>query len=136
MANTVQTQIASGILDQFHVTIGLSLQSKLQDWSSRQAMQYGSIKGLMNPDWHGLADFNSEMNLYSSTNLILRIAWGIISNLVPNNPQLTATLINIAGFGLVGQQVLSLVGVANIIMAPQDILTNPSEFASTIASVV
>src|SRR5580692_7336309 len=121
MANTVQVSLASGILDQFHVSIGLNLQSKQQDWQGRQQTQYGAMKGLTNKDFHGLSDFNNEMSAYSATNGILRAAWQVIKSLVPNNPSVTATLVNIPGFGQVGQQVLSLVGASNILIAPQDI---------------
>lgn len=135
MANEVQSQLASGILDQFHVSIGLNLQSKLQDWQGRQMTQYGSIKGLMNADWHGLADFDFQMSLYSSANHILRIAWKLIKSLVPNNPKILLTLIKIPGFGQVGMQVLSLIGISNILVAPQDILKNANTFNATIKSV-
>jgi hypothetical protein len=135
MANQVQSTLASGILDSFHVSIGLSLQSKQQDWQGRQATQYGAMKGLTTQDFHGLADFNNEMSSYSSTNGILMSAWNIIKNLVPNNPTITSTLVNITGFGMVGQQVLSLVGVTNLLIAPQDVLQNSSTFDSTISSV-
>lgn len=135
MGNQVQSQLASGILNQFHVTIGLNLQSKLQDWQGRQNIQYGAVKGLMNKDWHGLSDFNYEMGLYSATNNKLRAAWRVIKSLVPNNPKTLATLIRIPGFGQVGQQVLSLVGISNILVAPQDILKSQTKFNSTIASV-
>jgi hypothetical protein len=135
MANTVQVSLASGILDQFHVSIGLNLQSKQQDWQGRQQTQYGAMKGLTNKDFHGLSDFNNEMSAYSATNGILRAAWQVIKSLVPNNPSVTATLVNIPGFGQVGQQVLSLVGASNILIAPQDILTDQVTFNATISSV-
>lgn len=135
MANQVQSQIASGILDQFHVSIGLNLQSKLQDWQGRQQIQYGAMKGLMQKDWHSLADFYFEMSLYSSTNNILRSAWSVIQSMVPNNPRVLSTLITLSNFGLVGQQILSLVGVTNIVVAPQDILKNQAQFNTAISSV-
>ncbi len=137
MGNQVQSQLASGILNQFHVDIGLNLQSKLQDWSGRQDVQYESMKGLMNRDWHSLSDFNFQMSLYSSTNLILRAAWQVIQSLTPSNLQMLATLITIPSFGSVplGSSVLSLVGVENIIVAPQDILGDTNTFANTIGSI-
>lgn len=137
MANNVQNQLAGGILDQFHVNIGLNLQTKLQDWSSRQDLQYESMKGLMNKDWHSIADFNFQLAQYSSTNLILRAAWAVIQSLVPNNPKMLATLIHIPSFGSnpLGSSVLSLVGVENLLVAPQDILGDADTFNSTISSV-
>lgn len=135
MGNLVQSNLASGILNQFHVNIGLNLQSKLQDWQGRQSVQYGAMKGLMNKDWHGLSDFNFELGLYSSTSGKLRAAWRVIKSIVPNNPKTLATLIRIPGFGQVGQQVLSLVGISNILVVPQDILNNADTFNSTIKSV-
>lgn len=138
MANQVQSQLASGILDQFHVNIGLNLQSKLTDWSGRQDLQYESMKGLMNKDWHSLSDFYFQLSLYSSTNRILRIAWQLIKNLVPNNPKMAGTLVTLPKFSPnpVGRSVLSLVGVENILVASQDILKNRDQFNSTIASVI
>jgi hypothetical protein len=135
MSNQVQSNLAAGILDQFHVNIGLNLQSKLQDWQNRQSIQYGAMKGLMKKDWHSLSDFYFQMSLYSSTDTILRNAWSVIQSLVPNNPRILATLVFLSSFGLVGQEILSLIGVSNIVVAPQDILLNKSQFNSTIASV-
>lgn len=135
MAHQIQSQLASGILDQFHVNIGLNLQNKLQDWQGRQQIQYGAIKGLMQKDWHSLADFYFEMSLYSSTDSLLRRAWSVIQNIVPNNPRVLSTLITVPNLGLVGQQVLSLVGVTNIIVAPQDILKDQDQFNAAISSV-
>lgn len=135
MATAVQDNLASGILDQFHVTIGLNLQSKLQDWQGRQSIQYGAQKGLMKQDWHSLSDFNFQMNLYSSASHTLRVAWRLIKALVPNNPKLLATLVTIPGFGQVGKQVLSLVGISNIIVAPQNILQDRNQFNATISAI-
>lgn len=135
MGNQVQDQIASGILDQFHVSIGMNLQTKLQDWQGRQTIQYGAEKSLINKDFHGLSDFNFEMGLYSATHHTLRFAWRVIKSIVPNNPKTLATLITVPGFGQVGRQMLSLVGLSNILVAPQDILKNRNQFNSTITSV-
>jgi hypothetical protein len=135
MPNTVQNQLAAGILNKFHVTLGLNLQGKLQDWPSRQDTQYGAMKGLMNKDWHGLKDFKIQMTLYSSTHHLLMIAWQVIKSIVPNNATILATLTVIPGFGQVGKQLLSLIGIRNILVAPQDILKSRSQFNSTISSV-
>src|SRR5665213_969777 len=136
MSNEVQSQFSTDILNQFHVSIGLSLQSKLNNWQGRQDIQYESIKGLMNVDFHSLLDFKFQMALYSSTNNILQAAWALIQALVPNNAKLLATLIRLPNFGNIplGSSVLSLVGVSNIVTAPQDILTNASQFQATISS--
>lgn len=135
MANEVQSNLASGILNQFHVNIGMNLQSKLQDWQGRQQIQYGAVKGLMKSDWHGLDDFKTQMSSYSATFRQGRTAWAVIKALVPNNAKIIATLVKIPGFGQVGQQVLSLVGISNVLVAPQDILKSQSKFNATIASV-
>jgi hypothetical protein len=137
MSDQVQSNLASGILDQFHVSLGLNLQTKLQDWPGRQSLQYGSMKGLMNQDWHSLSDFKFQMNLYSSSSHTLRIAWSLIKNLVLNNAKMLASLIHLPAFGNVplGSQVLSLVGIQNVLVAPQNILTSQASFNSTIKSV-
>ncbi len=137
MPDQVQSNLASGILDQFHVSLGMNLQTKLQDWPGRQSLQYGSMKGLMNQDWHSLSDFKFQMNLYSSTSHTLRIAWSLIKNLILNNAKMLATLIHIPAFGSapLGSQVLSLVGIQNVLVAPQNILTSQQSFNSTIKSV-
>lgn len=135
MPNSAQSDISSGVLQQFNVSIGLNLQSKLQDWPSRQSTQYGAVKNLVSGDFHSLADFKTQMTMYSSVSHTLRIAWGLIKQLVPNNAQLLATLVNIPGFGKVGQQVLSLVGISNILVAPQNILQNPVQLQATIKSI-
>lgn len=137
MANQVQSQLAGGILDQFHVSIGLNIQSKLTDWSGRQDIQYESMKGLMNADWHSLSDFNFQMGLYSASSHTLRIAWQIIKNLVLKNAKMLATLAHIPSFGSVplGSSVLSLVGIQSILVAPTSILQNQQTFQATISSV-
>ena len=135
MPNSAQNDIASGDLQQFNVSIGLNIQSKLQDWPGRQSVQYGAVKNLVSGDFHSLADFKTQMTMYSSISHTLRVAWRLIEQLVPNNAQLLATLISIPGFGKVGQQVLSLVGISNILVAPQNILQNPTQFNATINSL-
>jgi len=135
MANTVQSNISSQVSNQFNVNIGLNLQSKLTDWPSRQDMQYESMKGNMNLDFHGLEDFNFQMAAYSATNGILSAAWNIIKGMAPNNPKLLMSLVKIPGFGQVGQSVLSLIGIQSILVAPQSILQNPTALASTIKSL-
>jgi hypothetical protein len=135
MADQVQLQLAAGLLNQFHVSIGLNLVHKLQDWPGRQQTQYGAVKGLMNKDWHSLSDFNSEMAKYSSASHTLRIAWALIKSIVPNNPKMLSTLVTIPGLGQVGPEMKSLVGITNILVAPQSILKNASQFQSTIKSI-
>lgn len=133
--STVQATLAQQDLSQFNVRIGLNLQNKLQDWPGRQQIQYGAVKGLATKDFHGLQDFNFQLSLYSSTHALLESAWKIIKSIVPNNPKLLATLLTIPGFGQVGMQVLSLVGIQNIVVAPQSILQNSSQLKSTITSL-
>jgi len=133
--STVQANLSSADLAQFNVTIGLNLQNKLQDWPSRQQLQYGAVKGLATQDFHGLQDFDFQMSLYSSTHPLLESAWKVIKSIVPNNPKLLATLLNIPGFGKVGMQVLSLVGIQNIVVAPQSILKSSTQLNATITSL-
>lgn len=133
--SAVQSTLASQDLAQFNVSIGLNLQNKLQDWPSRQNLQYGAMKGLLYKDFHGLQDFYNEMAAYSATHIVLQTAWSVIQGIVPNNPTLLATLLTLPGFGLVGMQVLSLVGIQNIVVAPQSILQSSSQLNSTINSL-
>ena len=135
MSNTVENQIAQQVLNQFHVSLGLNIQAKLTDWQGRQQTQYGAIKGLLNKDWHSLADFKIQLQLYSNTSRKLRIAYAVIKSLIPNNAKLQATLINIPGFGYVGQQILSLSGINGILLSPQDILTNTKQFNNTVSAI-
>lgn len=132
---SVQSDLAQQDLAQFNVSVGLNLQNKLEDWPSRQSIQYGSIKGLMLPDWHGLQDFDFQLSLYSSTHVLLEAAWQVIKTIVPNNPKILATLLTVPGFGRVGMQVLSLIGIRNVIVTPQNILQNANQLTSTINSL-
>lgn len=135
MGTSVQNSLSNQLLDQFNVSIGLNLQNKLQDWQGRQDIGYESIKVQLSKEWHSLPDFNFQLALYSTASHTLQIAWGLIKAIVPNNPKIVATLINIPGFGQVGSSVLSLVGISNILVAPQSILQNEQQFTSTISSL-
>lgn len=135
MPSTVQDNLSTGILQQFHISIGTSLINKLQDWPTRQKIAYESMKGLMKDDWLGLQDFQVEMSRYSSTHIILRLAYATIQYMIPLNQRIAATLVTIPGMGLVGRFLLTLSGFQSVFIAPPDILQNSDQLNSTITSL-
>ena len=136
MPTSVQTTLASQVLNQFHISIDANIVNKQTDWPTRQKTQYESMKGLMYPDWHGLKDFQKQLLMYSNTNIILTVAYAIIKALIPNNQEILATLTTIQGMGQVGNFLLSLTGFGSIFIAPQNILGNSNSLQSTINSLL
>lgn len=136
MGATVQTNLTGQLLNQFHISIDANIINKQTDWPTRQKTQYESIKGLMYPDWHGLADFQKQLLMYSNTNIILTAAYAVIKLLIPNNQEILATLTTVPGMGQVGKFLLSLAGFGSIFIAPQDILSNSNKLQSTINSLL
>jgi hypothetical protein len=121
---SVQTLTATTALAQYLRPIGVSIIPDGQDWSSRQQIQYEAMKGLMKDDFHGLADFNEQMNLYSSTNIqILKPAYTAMKPLIKINRNILQKLIYNPILGMwVGKLLMKVVGFEKAFTVPQDIL--------------
>jgi hypothetical protein len=104
MANgDVQANLSDQYLQQFDRSIGVSGMQKLQEFPSLQQLGYaGQLSSLKN-DFHGLQDFKQQLSMYSNTSTMLKIAWSVISSIVPNNANVARMLIKVPGLGTVGQ---------------------------------
>lgn len=109
MANgDVHADISDQYLQQFDRSVGVSGMQKLQEFPALQKLGYAGQLGSLKNDFHGLQDFRSQMDLYSSANHILKIAWSLIKNIVPNNPNIARMLFTAPGLGIVGDAFKSI----------------------------
>ena len=118
----VQNQLAVAEVSQFgNAQLSISLVCKGQDWNTRQKTAYESMKDFIRQEFHGLADFKQQMELYSNAlGTSGKIAWKVIKSLVPNNAQVLTTELKIVGMGMVGKFLLSIPGFAQLFaMVPQ-----------------
>src|SRR5271166_2694837 len=102
MANgDVQANLSDQYLQQFNLPIGVSGMQKLQQFPALQKLGYAGQLGSMKQDFHGLSDFKSQMSKYSSVSHTLKIAFTLISAIIPNNPSIALLLKDIPGLGTV-----------------------------------
>jgi len=135
MPDSTTDSIATLALAQYEIPVGVSIIPKGRDWASRQEMNYEAIKGLIKNDFLGLNDWADQINLYSSTNLtILKPAYTAIKALIPLNTRVEVTLAPDPASGLmVGQDLLTAVGLDEAFTIPQDILTDNSALTGALS---
>ena len=68
MPSQVQDAMSSDDLADFNVPVSVVLITQAQDWQTRQQIAYAAIKGLLQGDFLGLADWQQQINLYSFAN--------------------------------------------------------------------
>lgn len=121
---TVQDLTATSALAQYLRPVGVSILPAGRDWSSRQQIQYEAMKGLMKEDFHGLDDFNEQMNLFAATNpMYLRPGYTAIKPMIPLNRKILMKLVFNPVLGLwVGRLLLKLVGFEKAFTVPTEIL--------------
>jgi len=134
MANgDVQNNLADQYLQKFNLPIGVSGMQKLQQFPALQKLAHAGQLSHLKKDFHGLNDFDYQMNLYSSSNYILKAAWSLIKSIVPNNPMIAQLLTTVPGLGSVGQDFLSISGFAQVFsLTPAD-LTSPAAVAAKVS---
>jgi hypothetical protein len=119
----VQDDISAKYLDQFNVSIPVSMVSKLRNWEARQKFQWDAVIKHPQQQFHGLKDFLKQMDMYSSTHIILKIAWKVIKTLVPKNTEILALMTSAPGLGSVGKSLLQIHGFGQVFGAhPEDLL--------------
>lgn len=125
MANgDVQQQVSAEYLAQFNLPIGVSGMQKLQSFPQLQVLGYNGQLGSMKNDFHGLQDFKSQMQTFSSVSTTLKIAWNLIKNIVPNNISIARMLISPPGLGSVGSAFQSISGFGQVFsLQPGDLAT-------------
>ena len=123
--STQQSNTAAALnLQQFDRPIGVTIIPAGQTWKDRQQVQYAALKGLLKEDFHGLADFNEQMEMYSRTNLpILYKAWMVVKPMVPLNRKILQSLVMNTRLGMfVGKLLSSILGFDATFVLPTSIL--------------
>lgn len=125
MANgDVVSQISDQYLQQFNRSIGVSGMQKLQSFPELQKLGYNGQLSHIKNDFHGLQDFKSQMDKYSSTSHTLRLAWALIKYIVPNNVSISNLLFSAPGLGSVGKAFQSIHGFGQVFsLSPNDLLS-------------
>lgn len=99
---TVHQQIAADVLNEFNMPLSVSAMSKLQQFPMLQKLAFNGHLNDLKANFHGLKEFNIQMDLYSSTNPILTAAWKAIKHLAPQNLQIAGLLFTDPSLGTVG----------------------------------
>lgn len=125
MANgAIHDEISDQYLQQFDKSIGVSGMQKLQSFPELQKLGYNGQLSHLKKDFHGLQDFKSQMDKYSSSHPILKIAWSLIKYLVPNNVSIQQLLFTAPGLGTVGNAFKSIHGFGQVFsLSPGDLLS-------------
>lgn len=119
----IQNSIADDYLQQFDRSIGVAGMAKLNKWPFLQKLGFNGQLGHLQETFHGLKDFKVQMEAYSNSHLILRIAWSVISPIVLKN--LMTLALTFAGpvLGKVGKLFQSISGFAQAFSISPEILT-------------
>ncbi len=134
MANgDVQNNLSDQYLQKFNLPIGVSGMQKLQQFPALQKLAHAGQLSFLKKDFHGLDDFKFQMDLYSSSNYILKAAWALIKSIVPNNPKIALLLTTVPGLGSVGQDFLSISGFAQVFSLTPSDLTSPAAVAAKVS---
>lgn len=132
---SVQNNIATGYLSSFELPIGVSVMSKLTQWKGLQELGFAGNLNHHNLNFHGLKDFKFQLDLYSSTNFMLKAAFSVIKKLIPNNPILSLLLYPDPALGLVGKQFQGLANFNQVFAVSPTELKTTGAVASKIAAL-
>src|SRR4051812_4379747 len=123
MANgDVHDSISDQYLQQFNRSIGISGMQKLSQFPALQQLGYNGQLGSITKDFHGLKDFKSQLSKYSSVSHTLRLAWSLISFIVPNNAAIKGLLFSSPSLGTVGKMFSSIHNFGQVFsLSPQDL---------------
>jgi hypothetical protein len=133
---SVQTNIADGYLSAFEGPVGVSVMSKLTQWPFLQQLGFAGTLDQSSSTFHGLKDFTLQMNMYSSTNGLLKIAWNIIKQFVLNNAQVKALEYQDPNLGSVGLAFKTLTSSGQVFALSPSELQSPGSVAMKVASVL
>lgn len=135
MANgDVHDSVSDQYLQQFDRSVGVAGMQKLQEFPSLQKLGYHGQLGSMKNDFHGLTDFKTQMSKYSSVSKTLKIAWSLISAIVPNNISILRMLFTAPGLGTVGNAFKSIHGFGQVFALSAGDLKSPATVASKAAA--
>ena len=131
---SVQTNIAAGYLSAFEGPIGVSVMSKLTQWPFLQQLGFAGTLDQSSSTFHGLKDFNLQMNMYSSTNGLLKIAWNVIKQFVLNNAEVLALEYHAPNLGKVGRIFQVLTSFGQVFALSPSELKSPGSIAAKVGS--
>ncbi len=134
MANgDVQANVSDQYLQHFNRSVGVSGMQKLQEFPALQNLGYNGQLASIKNDFHGLQDFKTQMTKYSSVSHKLRIAWSLISAIVPNNISILKLLYTAPGLGTVGSAFKSIHNFGQVFSLSPGDLTTPAAVSSKAA---
>lgn len=129
----VHDDISDQYLQQFNRSIGISGMQKLSQFPALQQLGYNGQLGSIKNDFHGLSDFKSQMAKYSSASFTLRVAWSLISAIVPNNVSIARMLTTVPGLGTVGQMFSSIHNFGQVFGLSSQDLSSPAAVANKVS---
>lgn len=130
--SNVQDKIASDYLAQFDRPLSVSSMLKLRRWPMLQELGFNGQLGHMKNTFHGLKDFKRQMEMYSSTHWILKLAWKVISSLVLNNAMVKMLLFTSASLGEVGKLFKSIGSFEQVFAVKPDEVLDPTKVKTKI----
>jgi len=127
--------IAALTLQNFDRPVAVAILPAGQTWKVRQQIQYEALKGLMKEDFHGLDDFEEQLDLYSKTNqMILTPAFTAIRALIPLNRKILQKLTMNSKLGMwVGRYLTQIFGFEKVFAVPTEILEDNAALKSTVS---
>lgn len=137
MANgTVQDDIAKDVLREFDRPLDISAMKKLKQFPMLQELGFNGQLGFNKETFHGLQEFNIHMDMYSSTNLILKAAWTVIKSLAPKNPFVELKLFASGTLGKVGTLFKSVHNFDQVFSVNANGILDPNKIEDKINNVV
>jgi hypothetical protein len=128
MPSQVQDAMSSGDLADFNVPVSVVLITQAQDWQTRQQIAYAAIKGLLQGDFLGLADWQQQINFYSLANpAYLTLPYNTIKALAGLNQNVLRSLVLDPVLGLVGEFLTQIYGIQKTFVAPADLLNDSAD---------
>ena len=131
MSNTVTDQIASDELTNFDCPVNVVFISQSQDWQTRQQIGYAAIKGLLNEDFLGLADWSEQIRTYSEANpAYLSAPYSTILPLIARNRNVLMSLAMNPKLGWVGQFLMKVYAFSAVFTAPTELLSDAANLSA------
>lgn len=114
----------------FDIPLNISIMTMTQSWQFLQQLNYNAQLTYMAKDFHGLTDFNVQMDQYSSTQPMLTTAWNTIKQIATSNLNVQKEMFVDPTMGQVGDLFASLAGFGLVFSV------SSTDSSSTISSQV
>lgn len=132
----VQDNIADDYLAQYNLNLGVSAVNKIDQFSYIQELTYNGILSFLTANFLGLQDWSDQIQTYSQTNAILKVAYTAIQTLVDNNSITSRNLVNIDGLGEVGSAFESIQGFSKVFTLSDSELQDPNSAEETASNIL